>query len=308
MSASNDRKRVVVATRKSALALAQCRAWIRELVDLNGELDVEELHVTTSGDRILDRSLAEIGGKGLFVKEIEEAILQGKADLAVHSLKDVPAELMAELRLSCFPRRADPRDVVITRSGVPFAELPAGSKVGTSSLRRMVQLKERRPDLNFEPIRGNVDTRLKKCESGVVDAVVLARAGLLRLGLADRQMEVLAPEVCLPAVGQGALAIEQRADDARVAELLEPLEDRETRFRVQAERGVMLAVEGNCQVPVAAFAEREDDRLRLRALLADPDGSNVRRAEERTSWPDSEQDALEFGKHLGTRLKHRWTQ
>lgn len=303
MPSASAPARVVVATRKSALALAQCRAWIRELLRLHPGLEVEELHVTTSGDRIVDRSLTEIGGKGLFVKEIEEAILEGRADLAVHSLKDVPAELMAPLCLSCFPKRADPRDVIVTQSGRPFAELPGGSKVGTSSLRRMVQLKEKRPDLVYEPIRGNVDTRLRKCETGAVDAVVLARAGLFRLGLSERPMEILDPEICLPAVGQGALAIEQRKDDAGVTELLAPLEDPETRVRVQAERGVMLAVEGNCQVPVAAYAERHGDEIRLRALLAESDGTNLRRGEEQTSWPASESDAFSLGQRLGAKLK-----
>jgi hydroxymethylbilane synthase len=303
MSESSASQRVVVATRKSALALAQCRAWIRELVSRHDGLEVEELHVTTSGDRILDRSLAEIGGKGLFVKEIEEAILEGKADLAVHSLKDVPAELMSELTLGCFPQRADPRDVVITQSGVSFFDLPSGAKVGTSSLRRVVQLRENRPDLEFLPIRGNVDTRLKKCETGVVDAVVLARAGLARLGLGGHPMEILEPEVCLPAVGQGALVVEQRQGDTRVARMLAPLEDLETRIGVQAERGVMLAVEGNCQVPVAAYAQREGGEIRLRGFLADADGGNVRRGEERARWPESENEALEFGQALGAKLK-----
>lgn len=294
---------LTVATRKSALALAQCRAWIEQLKQQHPELVVDELHVTTSGDVIVDRSLSDIGGKGLFVKEIEEAILAGRADIAVHSLKDVPPALMPTLTLSCFPRRADPRDVLVTRSGKNFEELPAGSRVGTSSLRRMVQLKTLRSDLEYVPIRGNVDTRLSKCEQGVVDAVVLALAGLSRLGLQARATQVLSAEQCLPAVGQGALAIEQRADDERTRALLAPLGDAETALLVHAERGVMTSVEGNCQTPVAAFAERRGGELRLRAMLAEPDGSRLRRCEESCTWPASLEEALAFGEAVGARLK-----
>lgn len=294
---------IIVATRKSALALAQCRAWLRELVSVHPGLEVVEHHVTTTGDRIVDRSLADIGGKGLFVKEIEEAILAGDADIAVHSLKDVPPALMPKLVLSCFPKREDPRDVVVTHDGRPFAELPPKSRVGTSSLRRMVQLKALRPELEYLPIRGNVDTRLRKCEEGAVDAIVLARAGLIRLGLEQRATETLSTEQCLPAVGQGALAIEQRADDARVLGLLGPLQDLETALAVHAERGVMFAIEGNCQTPVAAYAERTGDALRLRAMLAEPDGSRLRRVEQSCLWPDSLDEAFAFGERVGATLK-----
>ncbi len=294
---------ITVATRKSALALAQCRAWLRELVALHPGLEVAEHHVTTTGDRIVDRSLADIGGKGLFVKEIEEAILAGEADIAVHSLKDVPPTLLSPLVLSCFPKREDPRDVMVTRDGRLFAELPPKSRVGTSSLRRMVQLKALRPELDYVPIRGNVDTRLKKCAEGVVDAVVLARAGLVRLGLEQHATETLTTDQCLPAVGQGALAIEQRADDTRVLELLRPLQHLETAIAVHAERGVMFAIEGNCQTPVAAYAERAGDAMRLRAMLAEPDGSRLRRVEQSSSWPASLDEAFAFGQRVGAMLK-----
>jgi hydroxymethylbilane synthase len=295
--------KITVATRKSSLALAQCRAWIAELLRQHPGLEVRELHVTTSGDRIQDRSLADIGGKGLFVKEIEEAILAGEADIAVHSLKDVPPELLPSLVLSCFPRRADARDVVVTRTGGRFEELPSGSRVGTSSLRRMVQLRALRPDLEFLPVRGNVDTRLGKCERGDFEAIVLARAGLERLGLAERATETLSPDLCLPAVGQGALAIEQRADDAGTLALLAPLQDLETALAVHAERGVMTAVQGNCQTPVAAFAERSGDQMRLRAMLSEPDGSNLRRADQIRAWPASLEEATTFGIQVGATLK-----
>ena len=294
---------ITVATRKSALALAQCRAWLRELTSLHPGLEVVEHHVTTTGDRIVDRSLAEIGGKGLFVKEIEEAILAGEADIAVHSLKDVPPALMPKLVLSCFPKREDPRDVVVTRTGGLFEALAPKSRVGTSSLRRMVQLKALRPELEYVPIRGNVDTRLRKCEEGVVDAVVLARAGLVRLGLEHRATQTLSTDQCLPAVGQGALAIEQRADDARVLGLLEPMQHLETALAVHAERGVMLAIEGNCQTPVAAYAERSGDVMRLRAMLSEPDGSRLRRVEQSCPWPASLDEAFAFGEHVGAALK-----
>lgn len=295
--------RVVVATRRSKLALAQARAWMHELAARHEGLEVEELHVTTTGDRVQDRALNEIGGKGLFIKEIEEALLDERADLAVHSMKDVPAELASSLRIGCVPRREDPRDVVVTRDGRLLEELPGGSRVGTSSLRRSVQLTAWRPDLEIVPLRGNVDTRLGKCARGEVDAVVLARAGLTRLGLLDRVTETLDPGRCLPAVGQGALAVEQRAHDERVAGILAPLADEETGLTVAAERGVMAAVEGSCQVPVAAYAVRQGDKLWLRGMLAEPDGTRLRRREVTVGWPSSESDAEQIGLELGRGLK-----
>ncbi len=295
--------RVVVATRRSKLALAQARAWMQELAARHEGLTVDELHVTTTGDRVQDRALGEIGGKGLFIKEIEEALLDKRADLAVHSMKDVPAELAPSLLIGCVPRREDPRDVVVTRDGRLLEELPSGSRVGTSSLRRGVQLSAWRSDLEIVPLRGNVDTRLRKCAEGEVDAVVLARAGLTRLGLLDRVTETLDPERCLPAVGQGALAVEQRADDEQVAAILAPLADPETTLTVAAERGVMAAVEGSCQVPVAAYALRQGDKLWLRGLLAEPDGTRLRRREVTVAWPASANEAEQVGLELGRGLK-----
>jgi hydroxymethylbilane synthase len=297
------RRRIVVATRRSPLALAQTRAFIAELARRYPERAFEELHVTTTGDTVQDRALAEIGGKGLFVKEIEEALLDGRADLAIHSLKDVPPELLPSLVIGCIPQREDPRDVAVSQSGRTLASLPAGSRVGTGSLRRRVQLANWLPQLEIVPIRGNVDTRLRKCEHGEVDAVVLARAGLKRLGLAARVTETLEPELMLPAVGQGALAIEQRQGDQELMELLAPLAHRETKIAVAAERGVMRAVAGDCQTPVAAYAVRAGDELHLRALLAEPDGRNLRRAERRAPWPAGEQAAAEIGLRLGEELR-----
>ncbi len=266
-------------------------------------LVVEELHVVTSGDRIQNRPLNDIGGKGLFVKEIEEAMLEGRADIAVHSLKDVPPELMSGLEISCIPQRADPRDVLVTRTSTKLAQLAQGSRVGTSSLRRKVQLLRLRPDLEIVPLRGNVDTRLRKCREGEVDAIVLARAGLLRLGIAEQANEVLGTEQLLPAVGQGALGVEQRAGDSEVSELLAVLHDTETATAVAAERGVMAAVDGNCQTPVAAFAQRLGEALWLRALLAEPDGSHYRADEVRVPFPSSPAQSHELGLRLGQRLR-----
>ena len=294
--------RVIVATRKSALALAQSRAWMKTLSEATG-LETEELHVTTTGDRIQDRALNEIGGKGLFIKEIDEALLDGSAHAAVHSLKDMPAELAPGLALACTPPREDARDVIKTRTGCRFEELPAGAKVGTSSLRRVVQLRCVRPDLQYVPLRGNVDTRLRKCEEGEVDAVVLALAGMNRLGFYDRYTHALEPELCLPAVGQGALAIEIRSEDSELHAALRALNHTETEMAVAAERGVMLAVEGSCQVPVAGYAVRQAEQMWLRAFLAEPDGTNLRRAEIRIAWPSESKVAFECGRRLGAKLK-----
>jgi hydroxymethylbilane synthase len=298
-----SKARVVVATRKSALALAQSRAFIARLAALHPSVSFEELLVTTTGDVVQDRPLAEIGGKGLFVKEIEEALLDGRADIAIHSLKDVPPALLPSLAIECIPEREDPRDVLVTRSGLPLAQLPSGSRVGTGSLRRRVQLLAYRSDLEVVAIRGNVDTRLRKCESGEVDAVVLARAGLNRLGLGARATENIAPEVMLPAVGQGALGIEQRADDPAISALLAPLSHSDTKILVTAERGVMLAINGNCTTPVGAYGVRRGDALFLRAFLAEPDGSRPRSAETTVPFPSNAEAAAEIGSKLGARLR-----
>ncbi|UQA59002.1 hydroxymethylbilane synthase [Polyangium aurulentum] len=295
-------KRLVLATRRSALALAQSRAFARALEAATPGLVIEELHVVTAGDRIQDRPLNEVGGKGLFVKEIEEALLDGRAHLAVHSFKDVPAELAPGLSIACVPEREDPRDVFISKSGARLAELPAGARVGTSSLRRSVALRMQNPGLEVLPLRGNVDTRLRKLEEGQVDAIILAHAGLRRLGLEGRVTEVLAPEVMLPAIGQGALAIECRAGDEETGALLAPLHDEETALRVAAERGVLISVGGDCKTPVAAHAVREGDAMWLRGMLADESGGRVRTGERRFRWPASVAEADDAGRQLGAQL------
>jgi hydroxymethylbilane synthase len=294
---------LIYATRKSQLALAQSRAFAREVARRHPELELTELTVVTTGDKIQDRPLSELGGKGVFVKEIEQCLALGSADIAVHSSKDVPGELAPGLVLGCFPRREDPRDVLVSRSGAKLLELPPGSRIGTTSLRRGIQLRIARPDLVIVPLRGNVDTRLRKCDEGVVDAVMLARAGLVRLGLEARATEVLEPALCLPAVGQGALAIEHRVGDERVAALLLPLSDPDTTLAVSAERGVMLAVEGDCQTPVAAHAVLQGNELWLRGFLADPDGTQPRFAERRAARPANVRDAEVLGRELGAELR-----
>lgn len=295
------------ATRRSALALAQCRAFVARLAAANPGLELVEEQVVTSGDRIQDRPLSEVGGKGLFVKEIEEALLEGRADLAVHSIKDVPGVLPEGLLIACIPTREDPRDVLVAPRFRTLAALPKGAKVGTSSLRRAVALRAARPDLDIVPIRGNVDTRLRKVDAGECEAIVLARAGLVRLGLEARATEILSPEASLPAVGQGALGIECRADDARTRALLAPLHDLVTATCVAAERGVMVALEGDCRTPIGAFAEAEGEgaarMLRLRAFAALGDDGVVRRAEDRVPWPATEAAAAAFGERVGRGLR-----
>jgi hydroxymethylbilane synthase len=293
---------LIVATRKSQLALAQARAFLRDLERATG-VRTEELHVTTTGDRVQDVALSQIGGKGLFIKEIEEALLERRADIAVHSMKDVPSDLAPNLVIGCVPRREDPRDAIVSRDGRLFEALPSGSRVGTSSLRRASMLRAWRADLEYVPIRGNVDTRLRKCAEGAVDAVVLAYAGLRRLGLEARATEVLDPSRCLPAVGQGALAIERRADDTEVAAVLERLDDADTSLIVAAERGVMSAVEGSCQLPVAAYGIREETELWLRGMLAEADGSRARFHEVRVPWPATRDAAFAQGLELGRKLR-----
>lgn len=286
------------------LALAQSRAFATKLEQLHPGLRTEELHVVTTGDKIQDRPLSQVGGKGLFVKEIEQALLAGSAQFAVHSIKDVPGELAPGLRIACVPVREDPRDAWFSTSGSLLENIDPGARVGTSSLRRQVMVARARPDLAFAPLRGNVDTRMRKVREKIVDATLLACAGLRRLGLEQEATQLLDPEVSLPAVGQGALGIECREDDEHTAALLAALHDPETATAVAAERGVMIAAEGSCQVPIAAYAMRDDqNRIWLRGMLATQDAKRVAFLEERTPWPTSEAEAEAFGKELGMKLR-----
>jgi hydroxymethylbilane synthase len=264
-----------VATRGSALALAQASA-VADRLSAGGSR-VEVVTVRTEGDRLAEARLAAVGGKGLFVREIEEALLRGDADVAVHSLKDLPAELPRGLGLAAFPERADARDVLVSRHPVRFAELPPGAVLGTSSPRRRALALASRPDLDVEPIRGNVDTRLRKLESGDYDAIILAAAGLARLGLTPPHVEMLAPEVFVPAVGQGVLAVEARLDDARTLAALRPLDHQPTRVCALAERAFLGRLGASCVTPMAAHARLAGDRIVLDALVASEDGRTVLR-------------------------------
>jgi hydroxymethylbilane synthase len=293
----------VVATRKSELALAQCRAYLKQLEAKAPGVRFEELHVVTTGDKITDRPLSEVGGKGLFLKEIEEALFDGRADFAVHSLKDVPPELHPELTLGCIPVREDARDAVVTFDGRSLFELGPGAKLGTSSLRRALQIHLLRPDLEIVSIRGNVGTRIRKVRERQVDATILAQAGANRLGVTHELAHTLSVEECLPAVGQGALAIEHRSDNRDVAELISLLNDNETDLATAAERGVLAAVEGDCKTPVAAYAVREGHELWLRALLARPDQTGLVRLWARKNFPASAEEAAALGRELGLELR-----
>jgi hydroxymethylbilane synthase len=294
-------ERLIMATRRSALALAQARAFARELGQVSG-VTVEELLVVTTGDKVTATPLSEVGGKGLFTKEIEEALLSGAAQFAVHSFKDVPAELGPEFVIGCVPKRADPRDVLVARGGGGLDALPEGARVGTSSLRRMLQLRAVRPDLEVVPLRGNVDTRLRKLDAGEVEAIVLAQAGLLRLGLDQRAREIIDAELMIPAPGQGALAIECLAGDETAQRALAPLDDRESSIAVACERGVMATVGGSCQIPFGAYARREEGRMRVTGFLAAADGSGLRRAQRQAAWPSSHEEARSLGEELGREL------
>lgn len=272
-------KKLVIATRQSRLALWQAQHIATLLAGSHRGLDVELLPLSTRGDELIDRRLDEAGGKGLFVKELESAMAQGRADLAVHSMKDVPAELPEGFALAAITRREDPRDVLVSKKFKSLHEMPAAATVGTSSLRRSTQIAERHPRLEVRLLRGNVDTRLAKLDRGEYDAIVLAAAGLARLGLDARISARLEADEMLPAPGQGALGVECLARRAEVAALLAPLADAQTTICVRAERAVSRALGGSCALPLAAYAEIVKDRLRLRALVASADGKRVIRTD-----------------------------
>jgi hydroxymethylbilane synthase len=287
-----------IGTRGSALALWQAK-WVKtRLEELWPGLQVELVPIRTSGDRIQDVSLATLGGKGLFIKEIEEALLAGMVDLAVHSVKDLPGDFPEGLMLSAVPEREDARDVLITRNGETLAELPSGTRVGTSSLRRQALLLHLHPGLRIEMLRGNVDTRLRKQREGIVDATVLAAAGLKRLGLMPEHSYVLDEQVFLPAIGQGALGIETRANDEKVRSLVQPLNHAASAMAVSAERAFLRRMGGSCRTPLAAKGTVTDDRVYLTALIASPDGKTLLRGEQEGPHPAVEQ----IGSALAERL------
>jgi len=291
-------RRLRLGTRGSLLALTQSR-WVEaQLVAHHPDLSVELVVIRTTGDRITDVPLARLGGKGLFIKEIEEALLRGEVDLAVHSLKDMPAELPPGLVLGAFPVREDWRDAFLSHRWASLAEIPPGGRVGTGSLRRRVQILHQRPDLEVVPLRGNVDTRLKKLETENLDAIILAAAGLKRLGLGHLPRRYLSAGEMLPAISQGALALEVRAEAEGLLELVRPLDHYPTRVAVTAERAFLARLEGGCLVPVAALGELEGDTLTLTALIGDPEGRKV--VKDRVSGPPEE--AARLGTALAERL------
>lgn len=291
-------KLIKIGTRGSSLALWQAN-WVRNNIlenfpDLSVELEI----IKTKGDKILDVPLAKVGGKGLFVKEIEEALLDGRIDMAIHSMKDMPAELPKGLVIGAIPERENPLDVVISKDGLRLDQLKKGATVGTSSLRRSSQLFKLRPDFNIVPLRGNIDTRLKKLKAGEMDAIILAAAGVHRLGFKDEITEYIDQEKMLPAVGQGALCVESRENDPKVAMIMEKMDHMDTRIAVLCERAFLNRLEGSCQIPVAAHATVDNGKVSLKGLVSDLDGQT--RVEDFISAPsDACEDA---GVELANRL------
>jgi hydroxymethylbilane synthase len=306
---SRERCSLVIGTRGSQLALWQANHVADRLRTVFPNFTVTLETIKTTGDKILDVPLAQVGGKALFVKEIEEALLERRVDLAVHSMKDVPTDLPADLGIVAITEREDPFDVLISRTGARFADLPAGARVGTSSLRRQAQLLHHRPDLTIVPVRGNLDTRLRKLDREGLDAIVLAAAGVKRLGWTKRITEFLDPDICLPAIGQGALGIECRIPSGRgdpeaawtPAAMANALNHRETQAAVLAERAFLRRLEGGCQVPFAAHARISNDRMLIRGLIATPDGQQFIAGERHGFLRDGETVGIALAEDLLTR-------
>jgi len=287
-----------IGTRRSQLALWQAN-WVKEtLVRRNPDLDVEIVKIKTTGDKILDVPLAKVGGKGLFVKEIETALLDNSVDLAVHSMKDVPTQLPEGLKIVAVSEREDPRDVIISREGKTLAQLPKGARIGTSSLRRQAQLAGFRPDLVMESLRGNINTRLKKLREGQYDAIVLAYAGVKRLGWEGEVTQILDTDIMLPAIGQGALGIEARGDDPGTLERIMFLNHSETSLCVRAERAFLHRLEGGCQVPIAAYATADNSMVTLAGLVADVNGEKLIRMEVRSDEASCEEAGMELAEQI----------
>ncbi|MDH5355873.1 MAG: hydroxymethylbilane synthase [Gammaproteobacteria bacterium] len=287
-----------IATRSSPLALWQAEEVSRLLGELYPQLTISLVQMKTRGDKLLDAPLAKVGGKGLFVKELETGMLEGRADIAVHSMKDVPVNFPEGLELGLIMEREDPRDAFVSNQYNSLAEMPPGTLVGTSSLRRQTQIKERYPHLKIDWLRGNVNTRLRKLDEGQYDAIILASAGLIRLGFNERIRAAIEPEECLPAIGQGVLGIEIRSDDEAVRQLLEPLSHAATTTLVSAERAMNKTLNGGCQVPIAGHAIFEGDQVYLRGLVGEPDGSRILRAEIRGDADSAEDLGIALAKDL----------
>ena len=289
---------IVIGSRGSQLALWQAN-WVKsELERLHSNADIDIRIIATSGDNIQDVPLAKIGGKGLFVKEIEEALLANEIDLAVHSMKDVPMELPTELGISVITKRENPLDALISKNGEKLADLPQGATIGTSSLRRSSQLLKYRDDFKIHPLRGNVDTRLRKVEEGKYDAILLASAGLNRLGWANRITEEISHDILLPAMGQGALGIETRLDDTMIYDFISTLNHEQTHYAVSAERSLVGRLDGGCQVPIGAYARVEKGLITLKGLVASLDGEVIYKLEN----VGPVDDAINIGQELGSKL------
>ena len=291
-------RNIVIGSRGSQLALWQAN-WVKsELERLHDNVDIDIRIIATSGDKIQDAPLSKIGGKGLFVKEIEEALLANEIDLAVHSMKDVPMELPTELGILVITKRENPLDVLISKNGEKLADLPQGATIGTSSLRRSSQLLKYRDDFKIHPLRGNVDTRLRKVEEGKYDAILLASAGLNRLGWANRITEEISPDILLPAMGQGALGIETRLDDTKIYDFISTLNHEQTHYAVSAERSLVGRLDGGCQVPIGAYARVEKGLITLKGLVASLDGEIIYKLEN----VGPVDDAINIGQELGAQL------
>jgi len=291
-------QKIVIGSRGSQLALWQAN-WVKsELERLHSNADIDIRIIATSGDKIQDVPLSKIGGKGLFVKEIEEALLANEIDLAVHSMKDVPMELPTELGISVITKRENPLDALISKNGEKLADLPQGATIGTSSLRRSSQLLKYRDDFKIHPLRGNVDTRLRKVEEGKYDAILLASAGLNRLGWANRITEEISHDILLPAMGQGALGIETRLDDTMIYDFISTLNHEQTHYAVSAERSLVGRLDGGCQVPIGAYARIEKGLITLKGLVASLDGEVIYKLEN----VGPVDDAINIGQELGSKL------
>lgn len=289
---------IIIATRKSPLAMWQAEHVAAKLKQAHPHIKVELMGMSTQGDKILDTPLAKIGGKGLFVKELEQGMLEGKADIAVHSMKDVPVAFPEGLHLPVIMQREDPRDAFVSNKYASLEEMPDGAKVGTSSLRRQCQLSANRPDLEILPLRGNVNTRLRKLDDDEYDAIILASAGLIRLGFAERIRNYISTDNSLPAIGQGAIGIECRIEDERVNSLLQPLHDKDTADCVLAERAMNQRLEGGCQVPIGGHAELDGDNLSMRGLVGSTDGKQIIRAQSSGHRNDAETIGIAIAEDL----------
>src|SRR5699024_3917610 len=281
-------RKIIVGSRKSNLALTQTKWVIEQLKKSGVENEFEIKEIMTKGDRILDRTLSKVGGKGLFIKEIEKAMYDKEIDFAVHSMKDMPSVMPEGLEITCVPVREDNRDAFISKNNETFEQLPAGSIIGTSSLRRAAQLQAARPDIKIQWIRGNIETRLRKLQEENFDAIILAASGVKRVGLSDDVVtEYLNPEICVPAIGQGALAIESREDDDEMRDILSKISDAYTTRTVAAERTFLRLLDGGCQVPIGGYAELDEDEVILTAFVGTPDGKTILRETIRGKEPET---------------------